>query len=115
MAKRKSVTAKMDPTTAEAAAEESQPSKKRDSRESTSDFDEKPNIRIKIDGGSEEEDAVRFLGEPVPHEEAQNRWPHRYQKSRTVCCCLFFLIIFFKYMLLNVLYVYDWYRILSLR
>ncbi|KAG8387340.1 hypothetical protein BUALT_Bualt02G0011300 [Buddleja alternifolia] len=41
--------------------------------------------RVKKDSdGDEEEDDVdaRFLGEPVPAEEARQRWPHRYQKNQ---------------------------------
>ncbi|PIN10956.1 DNA (cytosine-5-)-methyltransferase [Handroanthus impetiginosus] len=31
----------------------------------------------------EEEGVARFLGEPVPDEEARKRWPHRYQKNKS--------------------------------
>lgn len=84
------MSAKVDPATA--TAEDIHRSKKRESPESTAVVDENPKIPVEIDDVSEEESAVRFLGEPVADEEARKRWPHRYQKtSGTVHgCCLNF-------------------------
>lgn len=74
------MSAKVDPATA--TAEDIHRSKKRESPESTAVVDENPKIPVETDAVSEEESAVRFLGEPVADEEARNRWPHRYQKAR---------------------------------
>lgn len=74
------MSAKVDPATA--TVEDIHRSKKRESPESTAVVDVNPKIPVETDAVSEEESAVRFMGEPVADEEARNRWPHRYQKAR---------------------------------
>lgn len=49
---------------------------------------EKLESPVRVDNPKAEEDddegETRFLGEPVPDEEARKRWPHRYQKDNKV-------------------------------
>ncbi|KAK6141287.1 hypothetical protein DH2020_024971 [Rehmannia glutinosa] len=103
MAKRKSTSPKKET----AAVEENRRLKKRNSSakaESGGDFvgdenvesaspstdavdenNEKLKSPVMKDNGNEEEEAggvARFLDEPVPDEEARERWPHRYQKNQ---------------------------------
>lgn len=47
--------------------------------------DKKEKCRTPVEKESkEEEDNARFLGDPVPDEEARQRWPHRYQIKNPV-------------------------------
>lgn len=47
--------------------------------------DKKEKCRTPVEKESkEEEDNARFLGDPVPDEEARQRWPHRYQNKNPV-------------------------------